>query len=242
MATVRKSLAFRRLSTILKIMIVAFVIGVNILIIWRMASSGDPKEIRTLMVNDATLKAYLDPEVPFEGYYQEQNTITRTKEAYGYFSVTQVVILPSAHQVQIVFRYNRSTVKHLQQDYGLEEMPSFDEDLYDVTLVLTEDLTPEDRGDNQDPQTIKLMRYYPSEVKKEQKSVYQYRRLVFDQVDITEDTIGAFVDVYYNRDIRYEESAYGTLCIYDDESERKTYVFSKRDMAALNAAADQNAD
>ena len=237
-----------------------FVIGV---LLFRIMLSGDPSEISTLSVNARTAAAYEAYGDAWTVYTQGQSTMTSAeyegeagvdhkftnKTNYGYFGVTQSVILREAKQVQIVFRYNNSTIKHLKEDYALDEMPSREDHLYDVTLVLAIDLTPENTEDNLttvlDPESVLLLRVMPDAemTMRDSKNLYNYYRYVFDlPEEINMDHIIAiYTDVYYVGDITYlkndfdmyTDEPYGTLCIYDYVTPKKPYTLTANDKKAL---------
>ena len=219
------------------------VFGTIGILLWRMFSSGNPKIMKTLMVNEATYEAWQAAEA--EGrdmvmYSQRQDEITRAEHNHGYFSVTQKLFIEDANQVQVLFRYNNSTLRHLQEDYDLPEVPGRDEDLYDLTLYVAYDLTPLDTTDNagNDPASVKFVRYYPSEMTSAKKNLYNYRKFVFDGVDMTvteNPVLAVYVDIYYKDDVDYEKDAYGTLCIYDYLAEKKPYELTGSDKDALEA-------
>lgn len=222
---------------IVKALVVLLVFSVNATLLFRMCTSGDPAAIRTLSVNEHTREAYAIYKDELILRYQNQASITISEQSYGYFSVTQCVFIPQANQVQIVVRYNNSTLSHLKEDYSLAELPDRNEDHFDVTLVRTTDKTPHDASDNLLPDAIEKNRYFPSSVRSEQTSLYNYRRYVFDGVTLEDLTLGVFVDVYYNNDIDYEKRSYGTLCLYDREMPWIDYSLTRADRAAL----EQNA-
>ena len=112
--------------------------------------------------------------------------------------------------------------------------------LFDVTLVTSKDLTPNNREDNYTddgttPECLELKRYYPTAVctTRDTTSLYTYYRFVFDNVTVDELTVGVFADVYYNADIDYNARAYGTLCLYWNEDVWIAYPLSANDKAAL---------
>jgi len=223
----------RVVGTILKLFFVLVIMSVNALLLWRMCSSEDPSAIKILMVNDRTRAAYAENGDALLLQYQKQPSITREEKNYGYFSVTQCIFIPQANQVQIVVRYNNGTLKHLAEDYGLAEVPARDSTLFDVTLVMTTDQTPENREDNADPSKLEETRCYASEIRSEATTLYQYRRYIFDGISLTDQTVGVFADIYYLGDVDYSESAYGTLCLYDDESPWIPYRLTSADRRAL---------
>jgi hypothetical protein len=99
--------------------------------------------------------------------------------------------------------------------------------------VTTTDLTPDNREDNAEASQLKMDRYIASDYHRDTTALYTYYRYVFDNVEITEDMLYVFADVYYTQDVNYEEHAYGTLCLYDDESEWVPYKMTSADVAAL---------
>ena len=221
---------------ILKGLLTLLILSVNAILIWRMCTSGDPAAIRTLSVNDKTRAAYQAHGDALVLQYQEQASITRSPESYGYFSVTQCIFIPEANQVQIVVRYNNSTLTHLKEDYKLPAIPDRAGDYFDVTLVRTTDLTPNDTSDNLEETNLRTERYFPNaEVRTDSTALYNYRRFVFDGVTVEDLTVGIFVDIYYNEDVNYDERAYGTLCLYDREMTWLPYTLTRADREALTA-------
>ena len=209
------------------------------IILWRVFSSGDPKQIKYLMGNDALYEAYEKSGNNLVLQYQMQDTITLAPYNRGYFSVTQYVFIPEAKQVQLVFRYNNSTLKHLAADYELGAIPDKSEDLFDVTLVTTTDLTPDNREDNADTAQLMMERYYPTDFERTETSLYTYYRFVFDNVEIKPDMLYVFADIYYMGDLNYEERPYGTLCLYDDASEWVSYKLSRVERKMLAKRGDE---
>lgn len=205
------------------------------ILIFRMCSAGDPATMQNLMINEPLIKAYEEHGKDLKLQYQNQSTITQGEQNRGYFSVTQYVFIPEAQQVQLVFRYNNSTIKSLAKDYGLEKIPEKSEELFEVTLVTTTDLTPGNREDNLDPKTLQVTRYTPSAATRDDSSntLYTYYRYVFDGITVAPDTVGVFADVYYVHDVDYEKAPYGALCLYDDESKWIDADLTAEDIRAL---------
>ena len=209
------------------------------IIVWRMCSSGDPEEVKYLKGNDALYEAYDKHGKDLVLQYQMQDTITLAEYNRGYFSITQYVFIPEAKQVQLVFRYNNSTIKHLAEDYELGAIPDKSEDLFDVTLLTTTDLTPDNREDNASAEQLTMQRYYPTSFERTETSLYTYYRFVFDNIAITPDTLYVFSDIYYLGDLNYEERPYGTLCLYDDESPWVSYKLSRVELKMLDKKEDE---
>ncbi len=209
------------------------------IIIWRLCSSGDPEAVKYLKGNEALYEAYDEHGKDLILQYQMQDTITLAEYNRGYFSITQYVFIPEAKQVQLVFRYNNSTIKHLAEDYGLDTIPNKSEELFNLTLVTTTDLTPENRDDNANADTLEMKRYSHSSFERTETSLYTYYRFVFDGIEITPDMLYVFADVYYEGDLNYEERPYGTLCLYDDESDWVTYKLSRAERKMLAKREDE---
>ena len=227
---------------ILRTILFAVVFGVTALAVWRACSSGDPKAVRVMVPNETLVEAYHAADGDLNCYRQEQATITRAKNNSGYFSVTRCVFIPEAKQVQIVFRYNNSTLRHLAEDKNLQDVPPKSGTYFDVTLVKSTDLTPDNPNDNLDRATLALTRYAASgEPVRVQTALYTYFRYTFDGVDVDDLTVGVFADVYYLGDLAadetggyaYPETPYGTLCLWDNESENLPYRLTKADRKAL---------
>ncbi len=232
----------RIVGRIIRTLLVLIVVAINALLLWRVfVSTKPPREIAHLQANEALVSAYETHGASLTLRYQEQASITRAEGNYGYFSVTQCVFIPEAEQVQIILRYNNSTIRHLAEDYTLAEIPDRENHLFDVTLVKTTDLTPEDSSDNIKPEALSETRYAPNETYlRDTTSLYTYYRYTFDGISVDDLTVGVFVDVFYVDDIDYEQKAYGTLCIYDDGSEWLTYSLTSADKAALDAWREEN--
>lgn len=226
---------YRLIGRIIKAFFILLIVAVNALLIWRVFFSARiPSAVKGLAANDTLRAAYAENGSDLVLQYQDQASITRAENNAGYFSVVQCVFIPQANQVQVVFRYNNSTLKHLAEDYGLPETPSRDLTLFDVSLVRTTDLTPDNPDDNQDPATLSSERFFPSaDVTRKQTALYTFIRYTFDGVTVLPDTDGVFFDVYYNEQIDYSASAYGTLCLYDCRDRWLTYKLSSADKQAL---------
>ncbi len=243
----RASRALKRTGRIVKLilaLVVAFVIG---LLIWRMMEDRAPRNMTVLSVNENIYRAYEQNGGELTLLTQEQNTITRGTTNYGYFSVTEDVFIPDANQIQLLFRYNNSTVRALANDYRLPEVPSLDAELYDVTVLLAIDLTPEDTSDNSgnDPASVRFVRVHASSAPTvDRTQLYNYRRFVFDVGESGEDLrslidsgllLAVYADVYYNEDIDYDKTPYGALCLYDFKTKTEVVKLTRHDRKAFEA-------
>jgi hypothetical protein len=179
-----------------------------------------------LTLNDKVYAAYEQDGTDLSMFRQNLDMITRTEKNYGYFSITDSVVIPAANQIQITVRYNNSTIRHLAEDYSLSEVPSRDSDLLDVTLLLATDLTPDVTEDNlgNNPESVTLTRVHAVSVDADTKNIFNYRRFVFDlgsaELSLSELMdkgllLAVYTDIYYKGDVNYGEPAYGTLCVFD---------------------------
>ena len=236
-----KSRAVRITGKIVKYLCIAIIFAVIIFLLWRaFFSDVAPDSMNDLVMNDALAEAY-EKEGKLTLNYREYDNATRADKNYGYFFITKVDIIPEANQVQIVLRYNNSTIDALTKDYNLAETPDRKADLFDLTLVAVTDLTPDDQNDNAakdfDPEVMKKTRYYPTEsyTVSDQKNMYNYRKFVFEDVPIDEITLAVYADIYYNGDINYEEEAYGTICIWDYLAYERQHQLTSNDIKALES-------
>lgn len=227
----------RIVGRVVKLSIACFVLFINVIVIWRVFFSASiPKSIRALEVNQPLAEAYAAHGDALILQNQDQLSLTYAEDNAGYFGIPEYVFIPQANQVQIVFRYNNSTLRHLAEDYGMTEIPEKSLEWFDVTLVKTTDLTPDNREDDLNPETLSRERIRPSVCIREETSLYTYYRMVFDGVTLEADTRGILIDVYYLGDLDYAKEAYGTLCLYDDQAVWFDYDLTSADKKALRTA------
>ena len=215
-----------------------FIAAVVGLLLWRIIDSSiDPKSMNTIIPNDKLCDAYEQNGGKLTMYDQNQTTHTRGENNYGYFGITQSVFIKEADQLQFVFRYNNSTLEHTKEDYSLPAVPSRDEEVYDVTVTIMYDLTPDNPDDNdgKTPEAVRFERFYPSDMISAQKTLYNYRKFVFDGIEITDDVIGVYVDFYYVGDVDYDEKPYGSLLLYYNGDENRTVKLTAQDKKLIEA-------
>ena len=243
----RVSRGIRITGRVIKYLFFLLIFTVIGLLLWRVFSAGDPDSMKQITPNEALCAAYEEKGEELVLFRQEQRTITSAEDNYGYFSVTECLFIPEANQIQLVFRYNNSTLRSLAQDYELAEVPSREADLFDVSLTVATDLTPEQTEDNagNDPEAVSFTRVHASQVLSDTKNMYNYRRMVFEldgaELDLealldSGELLAVYADIYYNEDIQYEEPAYGTLCLYDYLSEKRGASLTRDDRRALEDA------
>lgn len=226
----------RTIGWVIRLLATLLILSVAGVVIWRVFFSAKiPESVRYLQQNEILSAAYAENDGNLTFRRQEQASITRGEKNNGYFSVVDCVFIPEAEQVQIVFRYNNSTIRHLAADYDLDEIPDKAAELFDVTLVRTTDLTPEDKSDNGDPSTFASERIHATGATRAESALYTFVRLVFDGVRVEPDTEGVFADVYYLGALDYSDSPYGTLCLYANGDKWLSRPLSSGDRKALGA-------
>ena len=204
--------------------------------VWRVFFSANiPKNIEVMAPNAKLTEAYEANGGNLTFRYQELSSISKADDSYGYFSVESCVFIPEADQVQLVFRYNNSTIRHLQEDYGLAELPEKSLHLYDVSLVIASDPTPDVHEDDYgETNTLETRRILPTGTPlREETLLYTFYRYVFDGVSVEDVTNSIYLDVYYVDDIRYDERPYSTLLLYAWDEEWKNYRPTKADWNAI---------
>lgn len=244
-----KDYVFTIIKAFFRLMLATLIMLVVGVFVWRFITSTPPDELTAITPDARLAEAYADGELKL--ITQEQNNITRTEKNYGYFSVAQVVFIPEIEQLQVLVQYNDSTLKALKSDYGEDfselgenEYPDPECDWYDVSVVLARDLTPENSEDDlgNDRASVELTRIMPTRVSGSlHKDRYSYRRLVFDNVPIDELTLAVYADFYYLGDVSYnnedfdiyEDSAYGTLCLYTFADKSEEIKLTKKDIEAI---------
>ena len=234
----RHKYKWRIAGFIFKALCTIIIAAIVILLLWRMIdNNNDPKDMDTVIPNSLLVDAYEKKGDSLNTYYQEQTRYTRGENNYGYFAITQSLIIDDIDQIQFVFRYNNSTLKYTKEDYSLDSIPSRDAEVYDVTVTVMYDLTPDDTTDN-DGKTAESVRYeriFPSQMLSAKKTLYNYRKFVFDGIEIDDSVIAVYADFYYVGDIDYDEKPYGSLLIYHYEEENISRKLTKNDVKAIEA-------
>ena len=241
----RQSKAATAVKYTFKALGLILVFGTIGILLWRVFTAGNPKDMENLSINDTLVEAWNEAEAVgreltiYTPVMPDGSQITSVLgKNYSYFAVTQHVFIEEANQVQVLFRYNNSTIRHLKEDYNLPEMPSRSDELYDVTLYVAYDLTPSDTTDNDGNHTesVRFERFHATDSVADKKNLYNYRRFTFDGIDMNNPdapVLAVYLDVYYKEDIRYDEDSYGTIPLYDYAAERTPYKLSKDDKKNL---------
>ena len=234
----RRSYALWLAGHALNILISLLVTAVCAAMCWRVFISNiPPSEMKRLAANQALTEAYRASGEQLTLYTQKQPSLTKSEQSYGYFGVTRCVFIPDAEQIQLTFRYNNSTLEHVKEDFALAEVPPRGVEVFDVSIVRITDLTPGDASDNVDGSpNLQKERFAPTSRVIDTTALYTYILYTFDGVKMTDDTIVAFLDVYYDAAIDYDKEAYGTLRLYHTEDEKLPVELSGKERKALENA------
>lgn len=235
----KPSPVMRGIAAALKWLAIALILFVFGTMLWRIfAMERIPEDMTALLVNDATVAAYEQGDGALEIFTQEDlDRITTNERAYGYFWVDQVLIIPEAKQVQVLVKYNDSTLPKIEADYELAPKTLSREDqIIDLTLCVIKDATPNDPEDNEKESAQTKTRIAASaEPVSGAQDVYNYRKFIFDGVELTDDVLALTVDFYYIDDVDYEKEPYGTLYVYYYLAENTPVALSKNDIQALQS-------
>jgi hypothetical protein len=193
----------------------------NVLLLWRVFSSGDTKIAKSFVWTNDTIALYNQDSESFEAYKHEYDY---NFTADGTFSVSNLYLVPSADQVQFTVRYNNSTLKKLMKEYNLADKPVGETFVY----RLTDNLGNE---------------YTEYEFITDSKNVYNYRRVVFDGIKMTDSNTGENVletltlNIYYAKDVLLSEP-YDTLEIYN--ASRRSTLLDMKDHLFKNNEPTKN--
>jgi len=235
----RAKRAIRLIGNATKILLVIFVFSVTAFLVWRAFISVKlPSEVADIHI-DGSDAAIIKADGGLEGAFrQEQRSTTSNERTYGYFSAVKTVFLPSLNEIQVLARYNNSTLRATQSDYGLESAPEREGEVYDITLVMVLDKTPENKDDNLEngEGLTEEIRIFPKKCDSATANMYNYRRLVFElgEYDLEKlldegILLSVFADFYYVEDIDYSKKPYAALCLYDYVTETVPYEPTKNE-------------
>lgn len=159
--------------------------------IFRLAFSGTPKELRRIVWTPQAIEAYRSSPETFEAIEQEQETYITND---GKFWILDVVYLPEAKQLQMVIKYNDSTLKYLKEALGTETLP---EEPFVYSLL-------DNNGARYETHTQETGR----------RLNYNYRLLAFENIDLTDISV-MYVDIYYTDAVDYEKAPYSSLMTWN---------------------------
>ena len=238
MAKPRKSYYWWIAAKVIYSLIMLGIFSMIAFLLWRILfSGGTPDAMEQISPNAALMEAFEAKGEALVLRTQEHEIYTRGEDNNGYFSTPRVVYIPDAQQMQVLLRYNNSTLKATQKDFELESRPPKGEIVYDVTLYGITDLTPEDASDNQDgSDTLGQVRLAPSSYTVETTSLYTFILYTFDNVTFPEDMIVMYLDIYYGGAVNYEAKAYGSIRVYHRDATWIDFSLTKQEIARLTDA------
>ena len=226
-----------RVGRVLKIIFSVIVYSIIAFLVLRVCTDGnEPADVESIIVTKDLAEIY-QKSGKLDCIYQKYDEYTMGEKNYGYFGVTDTVIFPEADQIQIVFRYNNSTLEHLPEDYPelCPQVPSRDTVLYGVSLVKVIDTTPDTEEDNEAEGVLIKERYFPESdlTTSDKTTLHNYFRYVFKNVDVS-DAVEIYIDIYYIEATDYDESPYGSIRIYVNDRYNHVYSLSLKEKRALD--------
>ncbi len=214
------------------------IVGIIALVFWRVLFSDRvPKDMKTLTANDTLYEVYQEQGEKMEIYTQNFDPVSMDKSVGGYFWICQAVYIPEAKQLQVLVRYNNSTLGHIAEARGLDEEPSRDEKVIDVTLAIVDQAADTDKS----RQELVSARVQPTaEPTSDETLLYNYRRYIFDNVTFDpETTLHLAVDIYYIGNVDYDDNPYTALVIWEPDAEILPVELTRRDKGALDAFGEE---
>ncbi len=244
---------FKLIGKLFKFAFYAIIIGINGILFFRLFTMDDPKIMETLMVNDRTAAAYAEAGEDIAITYQKQTAL----DDEGLFAQSNLRYIDAVDQLQVTARYNNSTLEKAATAFELYEIPDRDEDVFDITLVKVKAVSAEEQAEDDRAalgenivgvaettaaaeEEIKLQsrvgeRYHPVDVLEAQKTVYNYRRLIFDDVDLS-DASACYLQFYYKGAVNYDLAPYSEVLVWMRGSDR-VYELTRADRKALDGGA-----
>ena len=245
------SIAVKIAWKMIKLIFTLCIFAVIAVLIWRIASSGDPKDMKTVYPTERLVELYESQGKDLYMFKQEQRSITSGENNYAYFAVTSYRIIPEINQIEILVRYNTATIRNVSADYGLDEIPARDTDMFDISLVLARDLTPDDDTDNlgNAEESVEFVRCFGEVVCETEKNLYNFKRIIFNTdsvgIDLSEmieesTLLAVYTDFYLDyEDITpdYDKDPIGAVCLYDYLSANERIKLTAKDVKTIENAA-----
>lgn len=171
------------------------------------------------------------------------STLKYTSEDYSYYTVTDKEgnsetfkkrddALAAAKKI-----YSSEPEKHVKYYAPTLER---DDNVFDVTVSIMYDLTPENKDDNDGKikDAVEYVRFFPTgDAISYKKTLYNYRKFIFDGIKVDESVLAVMIDIYYVGDIDYESEPMATLLLYFDEDKGSNieYKLSSADKKAIES-------
>lgn len=236
---------FKIIGVLLKCTFWGIIIGINAILLLRIFTSGDPKGMETVMVNDRTAAAYAEAGDALTVICQKQERL----DEEGLFGQSNLRYFPAIDQLQITARYNNSTIRAMAETYELTSVPGREADIFDMTLVKVITRSEEEQkaaddaalsadaiGGNTEAELPRQEeRYFPAACISDTKTVYNYRRMIFEEVDLS-DADALYLEFYYVGDVDYDAEPYSKVLIWL-RGEDIAYELTRADRKALAGGA-----
>ena len=219
----KSEIAFRYVKVAFKCLGIGIILFVYVVLFVRMCSvDGVPDGFDDLKVTNELINIYNSEGGKEKFIYQSINKFNANEDSYGFFSVNKYVIIDGADQVQMIFKFNKSTLKSVAETYGLDEIDREARDTFQLSLVVKNaigeivppetdesgfDVVSVDYNDERNEgKTYTLERIFPTNAEYLVEGRYNYIKLTFNNVDFDlAHTLAIFLDINYKDDIRYEQ-------------------------------------
>lgn len=233
---------YKIIKLLMKVLFVALVLFVYGFLIFRMCSLDSlPNTLDDLVITEGMKNAYAKSGGD-DFIYQRKNLFNTDEKTYGLFAVPSYVIVKGADEIQVVFRYNVSTLEKVAEELELSSVPDRNtEGLFDLTLSLkhsvgeiTDAVEGQETIDYDQPENHYMTLINPDRVEHFTEGKHNYVRCIFKSVGFDEsNTLGVFLNVYYRDNVNYEELPLGTVRLYHYTTVNKPYPLTKNDKEAL---------
>ena len=216
-------------KTVAKITFKTVILAISFFIyaffIFRLCSTQDaPESVSSIVWNETTRAAYAADPDGFQILTQEPSTFITDN---GRFWISDVVYLPQAKQLQLTIKYNDSTLKYLKEALEKQQADALAAETGDAgeDQVLPEIVLPDE------PFDYSILdnsgnRYHDYSSIADRKQNYNYRRLVFENIEIPEHA-AFYVDMYYVESIDYSAIPYGSLMAWNTSQDTETLETKK---------------
>lgn len=183
---------------ILKFIAIGLIVLVYALLFWRIYTSKTPKNIKKFLFTQDAFDVCSSSPDSVSFWTRGDGTVwsftpDRPEDSDGSFTAEGILYADGLSILEMTIRYNNSTVKYLTEDYRLDEKPQGEPFIFIL----------EDNAGN----TYSDYVYAPFA-----RSLYNYRRLIFKNVDLT-DVTSLRLNVYYVGDVSLS-SPYRYLDVY----------------------------
>jgi hypothetical protein len=208
---------------LLKYLLIAVILLVYGIFMLRICTMGNPTTMDQYVWTESTVQLYKTYQDKFAVEKVNEETLSyQYITTDGKFAINSIFVTETGNgkaQVQFTIRYNNSTLEALRKDYNLIENPTGEPFVYILNDI---------NGN--------IYRKY--QFTTDTKSVYNYRHIIFEDVDISgmdyTDLFYINLDIYYIEDVNFANISYGTLPVlrneYDSEGKYNGYLLEPYDI------------